>query len=148
MTRGQVHSTLSSGGINLAWNKACGPHWPSQARAFDKKIFGAVGKDSDTLTLEEVRHSHTHGRTLSTVQCHLSCAAPDNAAVQDDVPINFPTDTIIHRAAMAVVEKGRGGVHEDIITGLLETWVPWTRQEVELVRSNVLMQQVVAAHSS
>lgn len=44
---------------------------------------------------------------------------------------------------MALVERGRAGVHQDIVTGLLEAWVPWMRQELELVGSAVVMQQVI-----
>jgi hypothetical protein len=73
----------------------------------------------------------------------LQCEATERLNyLQDDVPTNFPTDTIIHRAAMALVEKGRAGVHQDIIAGLLETWVPWMRQELELITSVASTQQV------
>ena len=55
ITRGQVHSTLSNGGVNLAWNRASGPDWPARARAYDEQVHEAIAADNATLELREVR---------------------------------------------------------------------------------------------
>ncbi len=143
ITRGQVHSTLSSGGINLAWNRACGSRWPGRAREFDRKVYDAVGSDNDDLRLGEVSLLPKH---LVMMQINNPFTKPDRpicTSVQDDVPTNFPTDTIIHLAAMALLEHGPAGVHRDIVAGLQETWVPWVTKEIQLIGGETSREQVI-----
>ncbi len=57
--------------------------------------------------------------------------------LQEDVP-TFPTDSVIHKAGMAFVTGGRHSVHEDIVTGLVQTWLPWLQREIHLVAGSTL----------
>jgi hypothetical protein len=71
-------------------------------------------------------------RKSSTI---LSC-------MQDDVPTTFPTDTIIHLAAMALVKQGRAALHPDIVAGVLKTWLPWVREDLKLLSDSSSTTQV------